>query len=450
MATQTATRTHPQDVLAEASVLGAILLRPQAIAEIDDLVDVVDFFDPRHRHIYEAALKIYRAGQDVDILTIGTALKAEKQFTKIGGNAYLDQLINTVPTAAHIKTYAEIVINKARRRGLLTAADDFRKLAFDEKKALNQIIEEAEIKLFNISQQQVRQDVLRLEAILKQSFAELDILRANQDKLRGLSTGFVNLDSRLAGFQKSDLIIIAGRPAMGKTGFALNLAYNVAYNKAVAQQKTALYFSLEMSKDQLVDRLLSMHTGIDNWKVRTGQLKDADFKKLKEGGRHLEQADLYIDDTPGLNISEIRTKIRRLNYKQTIDLVIVDYLQLMQGMKAHGDNRVTEIAEISRGLKLIAKELNIPIIALSQLSRQTENRESKKPALVDLRESGAIEQDADVVIFLYREEYYQKESDKKGILEVIIAKHRNGPLGNVELYFNKDIQRYLTLDNKES
>ena len=445
---QTQAQALPQDLAAEAALLGAVLLNPQAIAEVDDILRYPDFFDKRHEKIYNSALEVYRDGRDIDIVTIGSALKAAKQFKSIGGNDYLNQLLNTVPTAAHIKSYAKIIIDKARRRGLIEAASNFNSLARDHKKDANQIIEMAEMQLFNVSEQHVAQNLVHLKDILSESFERLQYLRANKGELRGISSGFKDLDNFLAGFQKSDLFILAGRPGMGKTGFALNLAYNVAYNHEPERQKTVLYFSLEMSKDQLVDRLLSMHTGVNNWNLRTGHLQENDFNKVATAHKQLDQADLFVDDTPGLNISELRTKTRRLNYKQTVDLVFVDYLQLMRGLTGTpGDNRVQEISEISRGLKLLAKELNIPIIALSQLSRQTENRESKQPALADLRDSGSIEQDADVVAFLYREEYYRPENEnKKGILEVQIKKHRNGPVGKVELYFNKEIQRYLTLE----
>ena len=438
----------PQDLEAEACLLGAILLDPQAIAEIDDIIKTFDFFEKKHEHIYKAALGIYRKGQEIDIITVGSTLKDAKVFKEIGGNDYLSQLINTVPTAAHIKSYAEIIIDKSRRRGLIETAAVFNKLAQDNKKDVNQIIETAELKLFNVSEQHVEQNIVHLKEILSQSFEKLKHLRENKGELRGTSSGFRDLDNFLAGFQKSDLFIIAARPGMGKTGFALNLAYNISYKHELEKQKTVLYFSLEMSQDQLVDRLLSMHTGVDNWNLRTGYLKNEDFQKISEAQISLAQASLYIDDTPGLNISEIRTKTRRLNYKQKVDLIVVDYLQLMSGLSGrYSDNRVQEISEISRGLKLLAKELDIPVIALSQLSRQTESRENKHPTLADLRDSGAIEQDADVVAFLYREEYYNPDNnEKKGILEVQIRKHRNGPVGKVELYFNKEIQRYLTLE----
>ena len=445
------TTQRPEDIGAEAALLGAILLEPNAIIEIDDLVKTIDFSDKKHEYIYQAALTVYQQGLEVDILTVGSQLKSQKRFKQIGGNDYLNQLINTVPTAAHIKSYAQIIMSKARRRGLIKAATALHELAFDEKKDINQIIEEAEITLFNVSEQQIQQNVIHLSDILKQSFTRLEQLQENKGELRGLSSGFTNLDNFLAGFQKSDLFIIAARPGMGKTGFALNLAYNIAYNIQVEKQKNVLYFSLEMSNDQLVDRLLSMHTGIDNWNLRTGRLKEQDFNKIRQSQKELEMAQLYIDDTPGLNISEIRAKARRLNYRKTLDLIIVDYLQLMRGLNPnYGENRVQEITEISRGLKLLAKELNIPLIALSQLSRQTETRENKQPALADLRDSGAIEQDADVVAFLYREEYYNPDIEaKKGLLEVQIKKHRNGPVGKVSFYFNKEIQRYLVLTQKE-
>lgn len=442
----------PQDLAAEACLLGAVLLNPTAIVEVDDILKEIDFFDKKHEYIYKAALKVYRSGKEVDIVTVGSALKDEKLFHNVGGNDYLNQLINTVPTASHIKSYADIIINKSRRRGLINTASSFNQLARDNKKDIHQIIETAEMQLFNVSEQHVEQNLSHLKELLGNSFERLKYLKENRGELRGVSSGFKVLDNFLAGFQDSDLFIIAARPGMGKTGFALNLAYNIAYNHDLDKQKTVLYFSLEMSQDQLVDRLLSMHTGIDNWNLRTGHLNDSEFKKISEAQKSLSQADLYIDDTPGLNISEIRTKTRRLNHKQKIDLLIVDYLQLMRGLNArYGDNRVQEISEISRGLKLLAKELNIPVIALSQLSRQTENRDNKHPALADLRDSGSIEQDADVVAFLYREEYYNPDNDdKKGILEVQIKKHRNGPVGKVELYFNKEIQRYLTIDKNET
>ncbi|MYB39902.1 replicative DNA helicase [Candidatus Saccharibacteria bacterium] len=450
MPTESATKAaaKPQDLEAEACLLGAILLDPLVIAEVEDLIKTYDFFDKKHEHVYKAALEVYRQGKDIDIITVGSALKDAKVFKEVGGNEYLSQLINTVPTASHAKSYAEIIVEKARRRGLIETAAAFNQLAYDNKKDLNQIIETAEVKLFNISEQHVQQNVMHLSEVLKESFENLKRLQENRGELRGISSGFKDLDNFLAGFQNSDLFIIAARPGMGKTGFALNLAYNIACNHDLEAQKTVLYFSLEMSQDQLVDRLLSMHTGISAWGLRTGHLRNEDFEKIAGAQEGLSKASLYIDDTPGLNISEVRTKTRRLNYKQKVDLIVVDYLQLMRGIQGnYGDNRVQEISEISRGLKLLAKELNIPVIALSQLSRQTETRENKHPALADLRDSGSIEQDADVVAFLYREEYYNPDNEEKqGILEVQIKKHRNGPVGKVELYFNKEIQRYLTLE----
>ena len=451
MAATETSKIAPSDLEAEACLLGAVLLNPQAIAEIDDLLRVVDFAEKKHEHIYRAALNLYRDAREIDIVTLSSALKDEKTFKSIGGHDYLNQLLNTVPTAAHIKSYAEIIINKSRRRGLIKASESFKQLAYDNKKDINQIIETAELELFNVSEQHIAQNAVHLKELLVDSFERLKYLQENKGELRGISSGFKDLDNFLAGFQNSDLFIIAGRPGMGKTGFALNLAYNIAYHPQLERQKVVLYFSLEMSQDQLVDRLLSMHTGLSNWHLRTGHLRHEEFKKLQAAQETLSQASLYIDDTPGLNISEVRTKTRRLNYRHKVDLVVVDYLQLMRGVNNnYGENRVQEISEISRGLKLLAKELNIPVIALSQLSRQTESRDNKHPVLADLRDSGSIEQDADVVAFLYREEYYQPDNDeKKGVLEVQIKKHRNGPVGKVELYFNKEIQRYLTLDKTE-
>ncbi|HET9174379.1 MAG TPA: replicative DNA helicase, partial [Candidatus Saccharimonadales bacterium] len=351
-------------------------------------------------------------------------------------------------TAAHAEQYADIVAQKALRRRLIAASQDMANLGFDETKALHELIEEAESRLFEVSQQHIKQSVVSIEAILAESFDRLDDLHKDKQKLRGIPTGFKDLDNILAGLQRSDLFILAARPSMGKTALALNLAHNVA----VQAKEPVLVFSLEMSKEQLVDRLLSMESGVDAWALRTGNLTDADFEKIGQAMGTLSEAPIFIDDTPGITVSDMRTKARREAHQRQLGLIIVDYLQLMSGgSKFGGDgNRVQEISEISRGLKGVARELNVPLIALSQLSRSVESRTPQIPQLADLRESGSIEQDADVVAFIYREEYYNPETDRKKITDILIKKHRNGPTGAVELYFDNEKQRFRSLDTHHS
>jgi replicative DNA helicase len=321
-------------------------------------------------------------------------------------------------------------------------------LMLDETKGLNDLIEEAETQIFKLSQRHIKENIVSLEEILGQSFERLDELHNNKDKIRGVPTGYKDLDDMLAGLQRSDLFVLAARPSMGKTAFVLNLAHKIA----TLAKEPIVIFSLEMSKEQLVDRLLSMESGVDGWALRTGNLTDDDFERLGNAMGTLGEAPIYIDDSPSITIAELRTKAKREAHKRPLGLIIVDYLQLMSGGPRFSgqSNRVQEISEISRGLKAIARELNVPLIALSQLSRSVESRSPQIPQLADLRESGSIEQDADVVAFLYREEYYNPETDKKNIMEVLIKKHRNGPTGNVELYFERDKQRIRSLDSKHS
>jgi replicative DNA helicase len=332
------------------------------------------------------------------------------------------------------------------RRRLISASQDLTTLGFDESKQLKELIEEAESRLFEVSQQHVKQNLVSLETILTESFDRLDDLHKDKGKIRGVPSGYKDLDNVLAGFQKSDLFILAARPAMGKTAFVLNLAHNIA----LKAKEPVLMFSLEMSKEQLVDRLLSMESGVDAWALRTGNLTDSDFEKIGQAMGTLSEAKIYIDDTPGITVSDLRTKARRAAHQSGVGLIIVDYLQLMSGGSKFGgsDNRVQEISEISRGLKGIARELNVPLIALSQLSRSVESRHPQIPQLADLRESGSIEQDADVVAFIYREDYYNPETENKNIMSILIKKHRNGPTADVDLYFEIEKQRIRSLDTK--
>lgn len=438
----------PQNVEAEASLLGAILIDKDAIVKIADGISPNDFFDPRHKHIYEAVTRLYERREPIDVLTLADQLKNTGVLDVIGGPSYLTELTNFVPTAAHVEQYAEIVAQKALRRRLIDASKDMVDLGYDESKGLKELIENAESRLFEVSQQHVKQSIVSIETILSESFDRLDELHKDNKKIRGVPTGFRDLDNILAGLQRSDLFILAARPSMGKTALSLNLAHNIA----VQAKEPVLVFSLEMSKEQLVDRLLSMESGVDAWALRTGNLTDNDFEKIGHAMGTLSEAPIYIDDTPGITVSDMRTKARREAHQHNLGLIIVDYLQLMSGGGKYGGdgNRVQEISEISRGLKGLARELNVPLIALSQLSRSVESRSPQIPQLADLRESGSIEQDADVVAFIYREDYYNPETDRTNITDVLIKKHRNGPVGGVELYFDKEKQRFRSLDKRHA
>lgn len=438
----------PQNLDAEASLLGALLIDADALIKIADSVSAEDFFDSRHRHIYQAVITLYDKHSPIDVLTLADQLKTDGYLDLVGGPSYLTELTNYVPTASHVEQYGEIVAQKALRRRLIAAAENITDLGYNESHGLRELIEQAEANLFEVSQHNVKHDIISLETILEESFERLDELHKDKGKIRGVPTGFKDLDNTLAGFQKSDLIILAARPSMGKTALALNLAHNVA----VQSQQPVLIFSLEMSKEQLVDRLLAMESGVDAWALRTGNLTDSDFEKIGHAMGTLGEAPIFIDDTPGITVSELRTKARREAHKHPLGLLVVDYLQLMSGGGKYGggENRVQEISEISRGLKSIARELKVPLIALSQLSRSVESRSPQIPQLSDLRESGSIEQDADVVAFIYREDYYNPETERRNITDILIKKHRNGPIGNAELYFDKDKQRFKSLDTKHS
>lgn len=438
----------PQNSEAEASLLGAVLIDTDAIVKIADSIGPEDFYEDRHKRIFEAMKALYDKHSPLDVLTLSDQLKGTGFLEMVGGASYLTELTNFVPTAAHVEQYAEIVSQKALRRRLIKASQDIVGLGYDEAQSLQDLIEQAETKLFEVSQQHVKQDITSLEAILSDSFDRLDELHKDKGKLRGIPTGFKDLDNLLAGLQRSDLFILAARPSIGKTAMVLNLAHNVA----VQAHEPVLIFSLEMSKEQLVDRMLSRESGVDAWALRTGNLTDNDFEKLGHAMGTLSEAQIYIDDSPGITVSDLRTKARREAHQRPLGLIIVDYLQLMSGGSRFGSesNRVQEISEISRGLKGIARELNVPLIALSQLSRSVESRNPQIPQLSDLRESGSIEQDADVVAFLYREDYYNPESERQNIMDVFVKKHRNGPVGSVELYFDREKQHISSLDTKHN
>ena len=441
-----AAKLPPQNLDAEKSILGAVLIDENVLTRVTDVLHAEDFYDPRHERIFAAMLRLYERHQPVDLLTLSDELKKQDHLEEAGGTDYISELTNQVPTAAHAESYAEIIVQNAMRRRLITASGTIAELAFDESKASDELLESAEQELFAISDKSSKKDLISLEQILTESFDRLEELHRNKGALRGVRTGFRDLDSMTAGLQRSDLIILAARPAMGKTTLVTNLAYNVA---TIAKQ-AVLFFSLEMGKEQLVDRMLADAAGVDAWNIRTGNLSDDDFEKLSRAMGEMAEAPIFIDDTPGVSVLDLRTKARRAAHDHPLGLIIIDYLQLMQGSGRSGDNRVQEVSEISRGLKLVARELNVPVIALSQLSRSVENRSPQIPQLADLRESGSIEQDADIVAFIYREAYYNPETEYPNITDLIIAKHRNGPTGKVELYFDPERLKFMDLDKQHS
>ena len=434
----------PQNLDAEMSLLGAVLINEEVLPDVTEFVRERDFYDKRHADIYAAMIRLFERHKPVDLLTVTDELKKKDEFELIGGTKYLTELTNYVPTAAHAATYAEMVSQKAVRRRLIKASGEISELGYDEEFNVQELLEKAEAELFSVSDQSLKQDLVSMETILTESFDRLEELHRNKGMLRGVKTGYRDLDSMTAGLQRSDLIILAARPAMGKTTLVTNLAYNVA----TLNKQSVLFFSLEMSKEQLVDRMLADASGVDAWNIRTGNLSDDDFSKLSEAMGEMAEAPIFIDDTPGLSVLEMRTKARRAAHEAPLGLIIVDYLQLMQGSAANQGNRVQEVSEISRGLKLIAREMNVPVIALSQLSRSVESRSPQVPQLADLRESGSIEQDADIVMFIYREAYYNPDTERENVTDLIIAKHRNGPVGKVELYFHPERLRFMSLDRR--
>lgn len=438
-----------QNQAAEASLLGSLIIDGDGFIKIGDRLVPDDFYLPQHRTIFAAMQALHDKHSPIDILTLSEKLKAMGNLDIIGGAGYLTELTNFVPTAAHLEQYAEIVADKATRRRLIKVSQDISEVSADENKTLAELIEEAETRLFEVSQHHVKADITSLESILGESFDRLDDLHHNKGGIRGIPTGLKDLDKMTAGLQRSDFVVIAARPSMGKTALMLNLALNVATNKV--KSGAVLIFSLEMSKEQLVDRLLAAEAGVDAWRLRTGEgLTDEDFERLSAGMGELAEAPIYIDDTSGITVSDLRTKARRLHHEHPLAVIMVDYLQLMSGGSRFASiaNRVQEISEISRSLKILARELNVPVVGLSQLNRSVESRSPQIPQLADLRESGAIEQDADIVLFLYREDFYNPETDRQNITDLYIKKHRNGPVGHIELFFDRSQQRFRDLDTK--
>jgi len=436
-------RIPPHDLDIEQSLLGAILIDKEAIVDVSAKLTPDHFYSPAHQAIYESMLQLYENRDPIDILTLGDSLKKVKQLNKIGGSDYLALLAEKVPTAANAIKYGEIIRDLAHKRELIRIGSQIVEKAFDDASTASGLLENTERDIFSLSQKNLSQNFIPLRDALADSFDRLDELHKHAGGLRGVPTGFKDLDDTLAGMQDSNLLILAARPGMGKTAFALNIAQGIA----VSEKAPVALFSLEMSKEQLAQRMICAQAMVDAHRLRTGFLKNDDWPRLTQAMAELSEAPIYIDDTPGLSIMDLRAKSRRVKMRHDIKLLIIDYLQLISSPR--NANRNEQISEISRGLKTLAKELGVPVISLSQLSREVEKRTDRRPQLADLRESGAIEQDADMVAFIYRDDYYNPESEKVGLAEVIIAKQRNGPLGKIELLFLKEHTKFLTKDNCE-
>ena len=442
----------PQNLEAEQSFLGCILLDKDSIIKVADIVTENDFYKDGHRIIFETIKELYAKHEPIDILSLTNLLNEKKRLEAAGGRTYLAHLANLTATSAHVVNYANIIQRKATLRRLLSAASEITELGFKEDESIDKLLDEAEQKLFGVSQKYAKNVFTSVDMLLADAFERIDDLHKQSGKLRGIPTGFFDLDKLLGGFQKSDLVILAARPSVGKTTIALDMARSAA----ISGKATVAVFSLEMSKEQLVDRMLCAEANVSLWKMRTGKLSDReddnDFTRIGEAMGKLSESKIFIDDSPNCSIMEIRTKARRLQIEKGLDLMIIDYLQLMEGRGKFADNRVQEISEITRGLKGIARELNIPVIALSQLSRAVENTKPAIPKLSNLRESGSIEQDADIVMFIYRKaadrNYSIEEltAEERNSGEIHIAKHRNGPTGLVKLYFDESSVSYKNLE----
>ncbi|MDO8600105.1 MAG: replicative DNA helicase [bacterium] len=438
MAKQTSTiKIPPQNIEAEMSVLGSLMIDKNAIDKVCDNLEPRDFYKDAHGKIYEAALDLFKNRQPIDILSVTARLKEKKELEAVGGTGYLAEVVNFVPTASHVGHYADIVRKKRTLRDLIDASHHISSLGYDEEKNMENVLDEAEQKVFSIAQRSLKHDFLKIGEALESAWERIDDIHKNKGKLRGVPTGFPDLDNILGGLQKSDLIVLAARPSLGKTALALDIARNVA----VEEKKPVAIFSLEMSKEQLLDRILAAEARVDSWKLRTGNLSDKgeenDFIRIRNAMELLADAPMFIDDSAMPTLMQIRAMARRLHAQHELGLIVIDYLQLIKTNEKI-ESRVQEVSEISRSLKALAKELNVPVLAVSQLSRAIEMRTDGIPRLADLRESGSIEQDADVVMFIYREDKAKRNSDRPGIAEIMVEKHRNGKTGKIELYFKED------------
>ncbi len=433
-------RLPPQNMDAEQSVLGSLLIDRDAIIRIASLIRPDDFASSANGTIYRAILVLYNRREPTDFVTLSDELTRRNRIDDIGGHAYLSALANAVPTAVHVEYYARIVERTATLRRLIDAGTEIVKIAYDDGVETEDALDAAERAIFAVTERRVTKDFVSIADVLDKFFDQINYMDQHRGEMVGVATGFSDLDQLTGGLQRSDLIILGARPSVGKTSFMLGMAYGAA----VTHGKTVGIFSLEMSAEQLVTRLLSTETGVDTHRLRMGQINDNEWDRMSRAFGRLAEANIFIDDSAGASIMDIRSKARRLQAEHGLDLVVIDYLQLMSGRRS--ENRVQEISEISRGLKGLARELNVPVIAASQLSRGVESRTDHRPMLSDLRESGSIEQDADIVMFIYREELYEPDTDKKGIAEIIVSKHRNGPVGTVHLRFVNQTARFADLE----
>jgi replicative DNA helicase len=439
----------PQNTEAEESTLGSLMIDKNAIAKVADSLFPEDFYKPQHRIVYEAILDLYKKNAPIDVLSVTNRLKEKKLLEEIGGGSFLTSLVNKTPSSAHVAHYSQIVHEKRVLRDLISASYKIAELGWQESENINDVLDRAEQTIFSISQKSIAYDFVTLKEELVKAFDRIDQLHKGGDKLRGVSTGFNDLDSKLAGLQKSDLVIIGGRPSLGKTSLALDIARYAA----LKEKAPVGIFSLEMSKEQVVDRLISAESTVDLWKIRTGMLSTEgetnDFNLIQDALSRLAEAPIFIDDIPSPTVMQIRTMARRLQAQVDLGMIVIDYIQLI-APSLNRESTVQQYSEISRSLKALARELNVPVVALSQLSRAVEQRGPLCiPRLSDLRETGSLEQDADVVMFVYREDRYKEETEKQNIAEIRIAKHRNGPLGVINLFFNEQLASFRNLEKEE-
>ncbi|KGP73202.1 DNA helicase [Pontibacillus yanchengensis Y32] len=437
-------RTPPHNIEAEQAVLGAIFLEPQSIATATEVLMPDDFYRASHQRIYEAMVSLSEKGEPIDLVTVTTALSNMKTLDEIGGVSYLSDLANSVPTAANIEYYTKIVEEKSILRRLIKTATSIVASGFSDEGEVESVLNDAEKSILEVAQRKDSGRFKNIKDVLIEVYDNIEQLHHHDEEVTGVPTGFRDLDGMTSGFQKNDLIIIAARPSVGKTAFALNIAQNVATHTG----ENVAIFSLEMGAEQLVMRMLCAEGNINAQSLRTGHLETEDWGKLTMAMGSLSNAGIFIDDTPGIRVNEIRSKCRRLKQEHGLGMILIDYLQLIQGDGNSKENRQQEVSEISRALKGLARELNVPLIALSQLSRGVESRQDKRPMMSDIRESGSIEQDADIVGFLYRDDYYEQDSERQNIIEIILAKQRNGPVGTVELAFVKEYNKFVDLDHR--
>ncbi|MGP4081310.1 replicative DNA helicase [Pseudalkalibacillus sp. R45] len=437
-------RIPPHNIEAEQAVLGAVFLEPEALTTATELLMPEDFYRAGHQRIFSVMVDLSEKGEPIDLVTVTSELQDRKLLEEVGGVSYLSDLANSVPTAANIEYYGQIVEEKSLLRRLIRTATDIAANGYSREDEVEQILNEAEKNILAVAQRKNTGVFKSIKDVLVQAYDNIEMLQNKKGDITGIPTGFVELDRITAGFQRNDLIIVAARPSVGKTAFALNIAQNVA----TKTDENIAIFSLEMGAEQLVMRMLCAEGNIDAQRLRTGDLQSEDWQKLTMAMGSLSNAGIYIDDTPGVRVSDIRAKCRRLKQEKGLGMILIDYMQLILGSGKSGENRQQEVSEISRSLKGLARELEVPVISLSQLSRGVESRQDKRPMMSDIRESGSIEQDADIIAFLYRDDYYDKESENKDIIEIIIAKQRNGPVGTVELAFVKEYNKFVNLERR--